>query len=1551
MAESWRRATVSGPYGGGGSPQSRRYADDYSGLHRSHSAHHIDASAGREGSHYAHGGGLSPTRLRLMDEEVRAAQRLAVASSSAALQASHGEIDMLRIDNANLRREANDAKGQYAAAAAERQVLRRQVEELSLAKECEASSGRHDRGMLLDENRQLKDDAARLRDQLLASRHEQSAMERTVADLRAELVQNNRVLVDQNETVRALTHEMSRRNPAQLVKYQRESQSDAATISDLTRRLTEAVAERDRAFGDVRRLEADMRLAKEDAAHRALVAKQRLEEALRSNVSDEAFAAKLKAQRDRDAAEVEAMRNEYERRIVALQSERAGLDAALREAKEEAGRLKRTYEGEVKRLEGDVAAARSQVADASEASLIPITVGVHSCRGLIDMGPTDATVVVYDSYSNKVMTTVVTEGTNPRFDAERTKTVRVPERSSHSAFTVDVFHFVNEGTAHQFLGRAIVPLRDMVAVEDGTMECRLLPREGETDPLITKARSLGYVTLKIGRPGRVKRPAADERADRGVRIVDAPPAQRSSDDSVIKPQKPPVPPQTGDGKARGVERGVERGVVEPPKPKPAPIGDQNVSISIISGTHLLSRDSISGKSDPFVIVYDTTGAKRYQTPVISNSLNPAWTGAVAYITVPASGEGFVGFEVWDDDFGSANEVMGYAKLSAKTILEATSGTHVLQLGPRDKETDSTLLKAKSLGSITVSVMKVEAQNANTNRREVVDEVATTDPKTIVLSDEEKFMALRGGIQEVLIYVRGCSNVLDMDAVIGSRGSDVFVTVLDTANKEVKRTPVVTSLNPQWPIEKASVRLALDPADNGFITFEAWDEDVTFNDFLGLVTISPTVILAKGSHKATYDLQPRPNEKNGAIKKAIASGVGLGKIHLEFTVSDASTRAPTGGEAPAALGGMYDVVSRIYSASGLLARDTWGSSDPFVMVYDGADDTNLVLKTKPIKNNCNPQFPDGTVTRPFRISSGGGDRDMIRFEVWDEDLVSNDFLGEARVTVSEIIANFGGKPFPVTLRPRLKENDKTILKHHDQLGRIVLSFSNVTSADDIAAFNAQNAAQSNAAPKPAVEMPKEPRECNIYIPRCNGLLDRDDIGGHSDPYVKVYHVAATGGKTTELFNNIKKYVDDNPNPTWPIEDASFNFTAYPNDEGALRFEVWDKDLTGSDFLGCVTIPVKSFVDKSFDGERIIQLTARDNEKEKDILKNIDNLGTITVSVKTGAAPIRAPPKVAGEIPKQEAAVIRKVCVVVESASNLVDVEGTLATGVSDPFVIVKQGPKELLRTPSVDNDLNPKWPRNQSSFNFTANSTDDIPLTFWVYDENTIGSNTFMGTASLSIADVAIKGNIRHQLPLQLSANAKDNSSKLRKGDGNLGTLFVTIFDEDGSVGKGDAAAAAQLAVIAKEKAAVEQAASAKPAAPILQKDVLLSVWVKGLDGIVNTDATIFSSKDLTDAYIMIMGPNGKLCHTCPEVPDSLSPRWDKSKGSVQIPVTTNSGQSITFRVFDANKIQKNEEFAEITVSVDEALKHIGEDWRQKLKCNNKKYDKQDPGTITFFFDY
>eukprot|EP00028_Trichosphaerium_sp_Am-I-7-wt_P015361 CAMPEP_0168513922 /NCGR_PEP_ID=MMETSP0405-20121227/3776_1 /TAXON_ID=498012 /ORGANISM="Trichosphaerium sp, Strain Am-I-7 wt" /LENGTH=212 /DNA_ID=CAMNT_0008532897 /DNA_START=35 /DNA_END=670 /DNA_ORIENTATION=- len=93
--------------------------------------------------------------------------------------------------------------------------------------------------------------------------------------------------------------------------------------------------------------------------------------------------------------------------------------------------------------------------------------------------------------------------------------------------------------------------------------------------------------------------------------------------------------------------------------------------------------------------------------------------------------------------------------------------------------------------------------------------------------------------------------------------------------------------------------------------------------------------------------------------------------------------------------------KIHSGSKLVVSDLFGCADPYAkvgLVHYYAKDKPIkkpFLKTKVIKKNINPKWRE-------KANTEYNDEKFIKFEVWDDDFMIDDFMGEAYIDIQDML---------------------------------------------------------------------------------------------------------------------------------------------------------------------------------------------------------------------------------------------------------------------------------------------------------------------------------------------------------------------------------------------------------------------------------------------------------------------------------------------------------------------------------------------------------------------
>lgn len=112
----------------------------------------------------------------------------------------------------------------------------------------------------------------------------------------------------------------------------------------------------------------------------------------------------------------------------------------------------------------------------------------------------------------------------------------------------------------------------------------------------------------------------------------------------------------------------------------------------------------------------------------------------------------------------------------------------------------------------------------------------------------------------------------------------------------------------------------------------------------------------------------------------------------------------------------------------------------------------------------------------------------------------------------------------------------------------------------------------------------------------------------------------------------------------------------------------------------------------------------------------------------------------------------------AAYNLVNMDTGIFGDVSDPYVTLRlesQPLEDRKRTPTIDNDLNPKW--NSNPFLFEVNREEDS-LLLEVYDEDTLTNDDLLGRMTIPLYDII------HRLPNQAARRIRDKLQDTEHGE-------------------------------------------------------------------------------------------------------------------------------------------------------------------------------------------
>eukprot|EP00928_Gymnodinium_smaydae_P037438 TRINITY_DN2598_c0_g1_i1.p1 TRINITY_DN2598_c0_g1~~TRINITY_DN2598_c0_g1_i1.p1 ORF type:complete len:339 (+),score=62.45 TRINITY_DN2598_c0_g1_i1:90-1106(+) len=213
----------------------------------------------------------------------------------------------------------------------------------------------------------------------------------------------------------------------------------------------------------------------------------------------------------------------------------------------------------------------------------------------------------------------------------------------------------------------------------------------------------------------------------------------------------------------------------------------------------------------------------------------------------------------------------------------------------------------------------------------------------------------------------------------------------------------------------------------------------------------------------------------------------------------------------------------------------------------------------------------------------------------------------------------------------------------------------------------------------------------------GLKNTSYFGiGKTDPFLKM-----TIGDTSKTTDAIPNALD----PEWP--DTKTYFENMPADIREIKLEVIDDNVLKDTLLGSASVDFR----KGTEGQW--------NTVTTSLVKNGNTQGQITVEYNFQAGWQRAGGK-------QPAVHIKEI-----SCTDLKNADSSwFGSGKTDAYFKVAVG-KTTETTPTVEENLNPKWPDWEKQFNLTSED-DTIVLNLW--DSDTV-KHDLMGSAQVKFTDL------------------------------------------------------------------------------------------------------------------------------------------------------------------------------------------------------------------------
>lgn len=795
--------------------------------------------------------------------------------------------------------------------------------------------------------------------------------------------------------------------------------------------------------------------------------------------------------------------------------------------------------------------------------------------------------------------------------------------------------------------------------------------------------------------------------------------------------------------------------------------------------------------------------------------------------------------------------------------------------------------------------------------------------------------------------------------------DPFVRLFDVIGDKILETdPCVDTTAPKFIGAKSSGTTRVNRNGKGSLRLEVWAR-VGPNDpeqFLGMAFISSASVIDGGNTQRSVTLQPRADEAEQVI---VQNAKALGSITFGVDLRVAGAKAanqsrglaaqqpgspagaPNGAAAavqkpatPAAViaqpaatqptptvqqptpppvakpveapkpvareqpktDAAQNVLFQIFGCDRVIHRDTLNSkSDPYVTI-SRAGSKEVLFKTSVKSSTDAPRWlPDSSSTTTIAVTRL--QPDPFVFQVWDDDVDEDDFLGEAKLSVADILSGSGQRT--LELCPRDNEPDKTIAGLRGQLGTITVSLliASATSTQDKPA-TATNVAPDGTTLKPTAEEIKTvstgpAQKMLIYVPKCTGLLKNPGTFSNTDPYVEILGPQGESKSTPVIAKS--------ENPTWSLAEASMQAIIAPSDDSYYTFTVLDDDKiagVGSiRFCGQVQLTCNEMLALG-EGSHTLPLKPRKNETESEIKKNATKLGTITIQLSriyaqpgvSTPAGVVAPGGVvaasapAGTATAAAAAAAAQLPVEVDDFREVVitvlEAKDVLSRNMfkgSDIYVVVNSvDGKEKHRTLVRDNTTHATWSETEGRVTMllSPSAQRDQFITFDAYDKETVGSDHYLGHLKIPVPRLfQLNGQSRTE---KWTSNPAKKDSKV--DEAKPGTLGTVTFKVSISGMTSDVMSSMMVGDIANRRAAPSTTAPFKA-----------KIWVKGCNKLRNRQV----NGEISDPYVVIKDTQG-VEHQVPTKDNDLDPKWTVVEGSLM--TTINPKDAAGVLSFDVRDI-------------------------------------------------
>ncbi|XP_064422057.1 multiple C2 and transmembrane domain-containing protein 2 [Latimeria chalumnae] len=405
--------------------------------------------------------------------------------------------------------------------------------------------------------------------------------------------------------------------------------------------------------------------------------------------------------------------------------------------------------------------------------------------------------------------------------------------------------------------------------------------------------------------------------------------------------------------------------------------------------------------------------------------------------------------------------------------------------------------------------------------------------------------------------------------------------------------------------------------------------------------------------------------------------------------------------------MYLLSVHLKNGRNLVVRDRSGTSDPYVKFkMDG----KTIYKSKIVYKNLNPLWDEQFVVPVKDLNK------KLYIKVYDRDLTTDDFMGSAVLSLSDLQMNR-------TVESTLKLDDPNSLE--EDMGVVVLDVSLSLKQGDVKRNKWTSRRKRNSLKSSflhSVRLSDSLRKSQLW----NGVVGITLLEGkglHEEGIAETYTRFKLGDQKYK-----SKSLCKSANPQWR---EKFDFHYFSDRVTMLEIEVWGKDTKRHEY--CYGICKVDLTTLPHEQKNRLELPLENSQGSVLVLVTVNACTEVSIS-DLYACPL--------EDPTEREQMVQRYCLK-NSLQDLKDIgflqvkvmkaTDLLAAdfgGKSDPFCMLELN-NDRLQTHTVYKNLNPEW---NKVFTFSVKDIHDV-LEVTVFDEDGDKSPDFLGKVAIPLLSI------------------------------------------------------------------------------------------------------------------------------------------------------------------------------------------------------------------------